>query len=261
MFRSLGLALIGLMHPRMLWLSFRPFLWVAVVWGALFFFFWETSLETIRLWITDSFLTAWLSEALSSAGWDGFRAFVAPLLLVVLLIPLIAISLLIVIAFTSVPGVITHIAKQQRYAHLHQAQGGGLLGSIASALVAVMVCLLLVLLTLPIWWVPPMVAILPPIIWGWLTMKLMAYDVLAKHASVQERDALMQKHRWTLLAMGVASGLLGAIPTFFWATSVFTFVFFPFVSFLVLWIYSLVFVFSALWFAHYLLDALREHRC
>ena len=73
MFRSLGLALVGLMHPRMLWLSFRPFLWVAVVWGALFFFFWETSLETIRLWITDSFLTAWLSEALSSAGiqWRG----------------------------------------------------------------------------------------------------------------------------------------------------------------------------------------------
>jgi uncharacterized membrane protein HdeD (DUF308 family) len=91
-------------------------------------------------------------------------------------------------------------------------------------------------------------------------MKLMAYDVLAKHASAEERDALMQQHRWNLLAMGVVSGLLGAIPTFFWATSVFTFVFFPFVSFLVLWIYSLVFVFSALWFAHYLLDALRAHR-
>ncbi len=214
MFRSLGLALVGLMHPRMLWLSFRPFLWVALVWGALFFFFWETSLETIRLWITDSFLTAWLSEALSSAGWDGFRAFVAPLLLVVLLIPLIAISLLIVIAFTSVPGVITHIAKQQRYAHLHQAQGGGLLGSIAYALVAVMVCLLLVLLTLPIWWVPPMVAILPPIIWGWLTMKLMAYDVLAKHASVEERNALMQKHRWSLLEWALHQDCSALFPLF-----------------------------------------------
>jgi hypothetical protein len=38
------------------------------------------------------------------------------------------------------------------------------------------------------------------------------------------------------------------------------FIFFPIVSFFALWIYSLVFIFSALWFAHYLLDALREHR-
>jgi hypothetical protein len=35
---------------------------------------------------------------------------------------------------------------------------------------------------------------------------------------------------------------------------------FPIVSFFALWIYSLVFIFSALWFAHYLLNALREHR-
>jgi hypothetical protein len=38
------------------------------------------------------------------------------------------------------------------------------------------------------------------------------------------------------------------------------FIFFPIVSFFALWIYSLVFIFSALWFAHYLLNALRDYR-
>ena len=32
-FRSLGLAVVGTMHPRMLWLSFRPFLIVSILWG------------------------------------------------------------------------------------------------------------------------------------------------------------------------------------------------------------------------------------
>jgi hypothetical protein len=60
--------------------------------------------------------------------------------------------------------------------------------------------------------------------------------------------------------MGIVSGMLGAVPTFFWATSAMAMIFFPIVSFFALWIYSLVFIFSALWFAHYLLNALREHR-
>jgi len=54
--------------------------------------------------------------------------------------------------------------------------------------------------------------------------------------------------------------MLGAVPTFFWATSVLALVLFPIVSFVALWIYSLIFVFAALWFTHYLLEALKELR-
>jgi Flp pilus assembly protein TadB len=91
-------------------------------------------------------------------------------------------------------------------------------------------------------------------------MRLMSYDVLAKHASAQERDVLIEKYRWPLLTMGVISGMLGAVPTFFWATSALALIFFPIVSFVALWIYSLIFVFAALWFSHFLLDALQTLR-
>jgi Flp pilus assembly protein TadB len=60
--------------------------------------------------------------------------------------------------------------------------------------------------------------------------------------------------------MGIISGMLGAVPTFFWATSALALVLFPIVSFVALWVYSLIFVFAALWFAHYLLEALKELR-
>ena len=47
---------------------------------------------------------------------------------------------------------------------------------------------------------------------------------------------------------------------FFWATSALALVLFPIVSFVALWIYSLIFVFAGLWFSHFLLDALKELR-
>jgi hypothetical protein len=60
--------------------------------------------------------------------------------------------------------------------------------------------------------------------------------------------------------MGIVSGMLGALPTFFWATSALALVLFPIVSFVALWIYSLIFVFAALWFTHYLMEALKDLR-
>lgn len=91
-------------------------------------------------------------------------------------------------------------------------------------------------------------------------MRLMSYDVLAQHASPEERDLLLEKYRWPLLSMGIISGMLGAVPTFFWATSALALVLFPIVSFVALWVYSVIFVFAALWFTHFLLDALKVLR-
>jgi hypothetical protein len=88
----------------------------------------------------------------------------------------------------------------------------------------------------------------------------MTYDVLARHATKDEREVLLKNHRTPLLCMGILSGLLGAMPTFFWLSSVFVLVLFPFVSMFMMWVYSVVFLFAALWFAHYLLFALKELR-
>ena len=258
--RSLGLALVGTMHPKMLWLSFRPFLIVSIFWGIVIWLIWSPALEMLRTFLTASIFTSWIQSGLEYVGFDEARAWIAPLFLVILLIPIIAISLLVFIAFSTVPAVVDSVVKQKAYEGLVRIKGGSFVGSFFYTLWSALICLALVMLTLPVWWIPPLFAILPPLLWGWLTMRLMAYDVLLDHATPDERSQLLEEHRWTLLGMGVVAGMIGAVPTFFWATSVLALVLFPFVSFVALWIYSLIFIFSALWFSHFLLHALKQLR-
>ena len=258
--KSFGFALVGTMHPRMLWLSMRPFLIVSVLWGCLIWLTWTPALELLSIFLTTSIFTSWIQDGLIWAGFENARAWIAPLFFVMLIIPLITISLLVFIAFSTVPAIVNIVAKQAAYQDLDYKRGGGFFGSLVYTLWSALICLALVLLTLPVWWVPPLVAVLPPLLWGWLTMRLMSYDVLANHASSEERDLLLEKYRWPLLTMGIVSGMLGAVPTFFWATSALALILFPIVSFVALWIYSLIFVFAALWFSHFLLDALKELR-
>ncbi|MEY4524575.1 MAG: hypothetical protein RIR27_1651 [Pseudomonadota bacterium] len=259
-FKSFGLALVGAMHPKMLWLSLRPFFIVSILWGTLIWLTWMPALEMLSTFLTASILTSWIADGLIWAGFESARAWIAPLFFVMLLIPLISISLLVFIALTTVPTIVKVVARQYAYKDIVKKKGGSLFGSFIYTLWSTLICLALVMLTLPVWWIPPLVAVLPPLIWGWLTMRLMSYDVLAQHATADERDTLLHQHRWPLLAMGIISGMLGAVPTFFWATSALALVLFPIVSFVALWVYSLIFVFAALWFTHYLLEALKELR-
>ncbi|QWD27461.1 EI24 domain-containing protein [Polynucleobacter paneuropaeus] len=258
--RAFGLALVGAMHPRMLWLSLRPFFIISVFWGCLIWLTWTPSLAMLSSFLTNSIFTNWIQDGLIWAGFDNARAWIAPFFFVMMIIPLIAISLLVLIAFTTVPAIVNSLCKQSLYSDLQSKRGGSLIGSLFYTFWSAFICLVLVMLTLPVWWIPPLFAILPPLFWGWLTMRLMSYDVLAGHASSEERDILIQQNRWSLLVMGIACGMLGAVPTFFWATSALALVLFPIVSFVALWIYSLIFVFAGLWFSHFLLEALQNLR-
>jgi hypothetical protein len=84
--------------------------------------------------------------------------------------------------------------------------------------------------------------------------------VLADHADRAERQALMAAHRWQLLVLGVITGFMGAVPTLIWAMGALTLVLWLPMLALSVWLYTLVFAFSSLWFAHYLLAALQAQR-
>jgi fatty acid desaturase len=88
----------------------------------------------------------------------------------------------------------------------------------------------------------------------------MAYDALADFADADERRAILNRQRWPLLAIGVATGSLGAIPGLLWLGGVVSVILFPLLAALAIWLYLLVFVFSGLWFQHYCLDALGRLR-
>ena len=60
--------------------------------------------------------------------------------------------------------------------------------------------------------------------------------------------------------MGVITGYMGAAPSLVWASGWFFAAAFVLLIPVAIWIYTLVFAFSALWFAHYVLAALAQLR-
>jgi hypothetical protein len=257
--RALGRALVSLLHPRMLWLTAMPFIVSGLIWGAVIWFGWEPFTDFLRVWLEQWQFTQWIYRFFGFFGVDSVRMALAPFILVALLIPLIVVTALLLIAGWSMPAVLRHLSRRH-FIHLEARQGGSFWGSLAQSLGATVVFLIAALVTLPLWLVPPFFAIVPPLLWGWLTYRVMTYDALAFHATAEERRRIIREHRLPLLVIGVATGLLGSLPTLLWVSSVIMIVLFPVIALLAIWLYVVIFVFSALWFAHYCLRALSRLR-
>lgn len=84
---------------------------------------------------------------------------------------------------------------------------------------------------------PALVLVLPPLIWGWLTYRVMAFDALATHATADERHNILVEHRLPLLGMGLVAGYLGAAPSLLWATGALSVPWFVYIAPLAIWIY------------------------
>ena len=85
-------------------------------------------------------------------------------------------------------------------------------------------------------------------------------QALVSHASRDERIAIGRKHRLPLLLIGVITGYLGALPSMVWASGALFAAAFVVLVPIAIWVYSLVFAFTALWFTHYSLGALEIMR-
>ena len=249
----------SLLHPRMLSLTVLPFLAAGVLWGAVLWYSWSELVALVHAALAQLDVAAPALQILTVLGWYGLHMVVAPFVAIVLLVPLIAVTVLMLIAGWSMPVVVRHLAKR-RYAHLERRHGGSWFGGVGQALLASAVFLILALLSLPLWLVPPLFAVIPPVLWGWLTYRVMSYDALAAHASATERQALQRRYRWPLLAIGVTTGVLGALPALIWVSSALLIVLFPLVALAAIWLYVVIFIFSALWFGYFCLDALDRLR-
>ena len=247
------------LHPRVILLSLAPLLLAGGLALALGYFFWEPAVAGVRATLEGWSLLAALLKWLDNVGGEGLRALVAPLVILALALPVIVIVSLLLVALLMAPALVSLVARR-RFPELEAEHGAAGWQSVLWSLGCTAVALCALVLSLPLWFVPPLVLILPPLIWGWLTYRVMTYDVLAEHASRDERRELVKRHRGSLLGMGILTGYLGAAPSLVWASGALVIVFAPVLVPLAVWIYTLVFAFSALWFAHYALSALQVMR-
>jgi len=247
------------LHPRVILLSLAPLLLAGGLTLALGWYFWEPAVAGVRATLEGWSLIDALLKWLGSVGAGGLRALIAPLVVVALALPAIVVLSLLMVALFMAPALVTLVVKR-RFADLEAKRGAALWRSVLWSLGCTLVALLALVLSVPLWFVPPLVLVLPPLIWGWLTCRVMAFDVLAEHASAEERRTILSEQRWPLLAIGVICGYLGAAPTLLWALGAAALIFAPLLVLVSVWLYTLVFAFAALWFAHFALAALQRMR-
>ena len=247
------------LYPRVIWLSLLPLVLTVVLAGALGYWFWDDAVAQVRLWLEASSLLGSVWQWLETVGAPNLKTVVAPLLVIFAVTPAVVVASLLAVSFFMTPA-LTRLVAERRFAGLQRLQGGTALQSVGWTLLSLLLALGALLLTLPLWLVPPLALVLPALIWGWLTYRVMMFDVLAEFASPQERHALLARHRPWLLGIGVLTGLMGAAPSLVWASGALFAAAFVVLIPVAIWIYTLVFAFSSLWFAHYALAALHALR-
>lgn len=246
-------------HPRVIALSFLPLILMVVLSFGLGYFFWEGAVSSVAAWLEAFDLLQALLGWLERLGLGSLRTVFAPLLVLVLATPLIVLLCLLLVAMFMTPAMVELVA-QRRFPSLERRHGGSLVVSVLWSLGSTLLAVIALVISMPLWLVPPLVLILPPLIWGWLTYRVFAFDALATHASSDERKAILRQHRGSLLVMGVLSGYIGAAPSLLWASGAMFIALAPLLVPVAIWIYTLVFAFASLWFAHFCLAVLQRQR-
>ena len=247
------------LYPRVIVLSLLPLVLTVVLAGTLGYWFWDAAVGEVRVWLETSSLLGSVWQWLEQAGAPNLKTVVGPLLVIFSVTPLVVVVSLLAVSVLMTPA-LTRMVMGRRFPQMQRKQGASFLHSVGWSLLSVLLALGAFLLTLPLWLVPPLAMLLPALVWGWLTYRVMAFDVLAEFASQDERHTLMARHRMSLLAIGVITGLMGAAPSLVWASGALFAAAFVILVPVAIWIYTLVFAFSSLWFAHYALAALQALR-
>lgn len=259
LFDSFWRAVAYCLRPRVIVLSFLPLiLMTGLAWG-LGYFYWDQVLTSVRTWLDTSSLVTSMSGWLQSFGMGNLKVVLAPLLVVFAVTPVFVVFSLMVVALMMTPA-LTSLVARNRFPSLDRKRGGSMLASLWWSLVSTLLALVALVVSVPLWLIPPLIFILPPLIWGWLTYRVMAFDALAEHASSEERREIFRRHRLSLLGIGLVAGYLGAAPSLIWASGVMMVAAFVVLVPMAIWLYTLVFSFASLWFAHFCLAALKVLR-
>jgi len=203
---SLMRALRDLFHPRVLWVVIWPMLVAGLLWLVLAIVFWSTFSGWIALGLDKLGIQTWLTGLEPAWIANGIQA----LLHVLFYVPLVYLTALVLTALFGTTALI-RIVAERHYPDLKRENGGGLVGSLWNALIAMIVFIALWVVTLPLWLIG--VGVLVPFLAAaYLNQRLFRYDAIAEHASAAEMAALFKKERGGWWGLGMLTGLVQFIP-------------------------------------------------
>lgn len=230
-------ALVSQCHPKMLLALLLPF-FIALV-GAL-----------VLLWVFWTPLTNWLDahaldwhylnevdQWLLAVGMFSLKLYLVPLLAVAILLPLSGILGLVIAAIFVMPIVLRHLERREYLGVVRRGQFSTTYSMWNAIWVGVLFSLGW-LVTMPLWLIPPLPVVLPIVWWAFAFTRMLRVDAIIEHATAQERRQIWRRHNRQYWLIGFVLALVNLFPP----------------AWLVLP------VFSALVFAHFSLEALRQLR-
>ncbi len=203
---ALARALRDLFSLRVLWVVVWPMLAALLLWLALGVTFWGT-------------FSGWIAQGLDAIGIQAWLADLEPVwiahgiqavLHLLLFIPLVYLSALVITALFAMPS-LTRMVAGRDYPELKRKNGGGLVGSLWNAVVALLLFIALWVVTLPLWLIGVGV-IVPFVAAAWLNQRLFRYDAIAEHASADEMATLFKSERAGWWGLGLLTGLVQFVP-------------------------------------------------
>lgn len=236
---------------RMLTLSFIPLLLSLGLGFAILYLAYTPLMDLIQLIYNRYELNSYM-------GASALKMIMVPLMLMVLLLPLTLILVTVIMNLLAMPAIVKHVGARQ-FPDLEEKKGGTILGGLALNLVTMLKFVPIWLVTLPLYIFPPLAIAVQVILFGRLNARVMAYDALADHASREEFASILAAHSKNLTMIGVIAGACGAIPGLVWLGGALV-VLFPVLAPLSIWLFIMVFIFTALWFQYYCMQALEELR-
>jgi len=255
-----GRALRSQFSSRMLLLSIVPLLLSLALWGSLLYAGFQPLLDWLQGLFFEHGLYATSGGILASLGLGFLKTLVVPLVAMLALLPLMIVTSLLFIGVGAMPAIARHVSRVQ-FPQLERKEGGSFLGSLGVNLSGIVVFGLLWIVTLPLYALAPLALVVQAAIWGWLTARVMSYDALSIHATLDERRTIVRARRRELLVIGTISGLLGALPGIVWiGGALLSVVLFPVLAVLSIWLYLVIFIFTGLWFQYFCLQALADLR-
>ena len=214
-FDSFWRAVAYCLHPRVVLWSLLPLALAGAAVGMLGWAYWESTVGAVRSALERTELVVTMLDWLDQMGANRLRSVMAPMIVVALSVPLVVLTTLLLVAVLVTPAVVRTVAVR-RFPALQRLEGCTWWQALGWSVLCTLAALGALVLSVPLWFVPPLVLVLPPLVWGWLTGRVFAYEALAGHASAHERRFLLRQRRWPLLAIGrralagVGAGRCGA---------------------------------------------------
>lgn len=184
-----------------LWQAVWPPLASFCVWSAVAWFAWMP-------------MSRWLLANMPEWSWlDWLGPWLVHVVLALIFAPLIYVTTLLLVAAFALPRMMAIVAARE-YPEVsrHGTPAAAFWGSLGNTLAASAIFVIGWLLCLPLLLIPGGLLVLP-LLWGaWLNQRSFRFDVLAEHATANERDRVIGEQRSRFWAAGLVSALLAHVP-------------------------------------------------